>query len=123
MESGRFRLWLSPVETCLGRYDCVSLISGYWASCWRRWTECVRTVSPSRLTSVPAIVCCLVVGVGFCCCWCLLVLVLFLLLCLFSRLAPYALSYISYDDSSHSEWALDFLLGRNTTGVAFLFPS
>ena len=67
VESGIFRLWLSPVETCLGMYDCVSLISGYWAICWRRWTERVRTVSPSRLTSVPAIVFCLVVGVGFCC--------------------------------------------------------
>ena len=64
---GIFRLWLSPVETCLGMYDCVSLISGYWAIYWRRWTERVRTVSPSRLTSVPAIVFCLVVGVGFCC--------------------------------------------------------
>ena len=57
---------MSPVETCLGMYDCVSLISGYWAICWRRRTERVRTVSPSRLTSVPAIVLCLVVGVGFC---------------------------------------------------------
>ena len=123
MESGIFRVWLSPVETCLGMYDCVSLISGYWAICWRRWTECVRTVSPSRLTSVPAIVFCLVVGVVFVGCCCFLVLVLFVLLCLFSRLAPYTPSYISYDDSSHSEWALDFLLGRSTTGVAFLIPS
>ena len=95
-------------------FDCVSLISGYWAICWRRWTERVRTVSPSRLTSVPAIVFCSVVGVG---------LVLLVLLCLFSRCAPYAPSYISYDDSSHSEWALDFLLGRSTTGVACLIPS
>ena len=31
--------------------------------------------------------------------------------------------YISYDDSSHSEWALDFLLGRSTTGVACFIPS
>ena len=46
-------------------YDCVSLISGYWAICWRRCTERVRTVSPSRLTSVLAMVLCLVVGVGF----------------------------------------------------------
>ena len=49
--------------------------------------------------------------------------VLLVLLCLFSRCAPYAPSYISYDDSSHSEWALDFLLGRSTTGVACLIPS
>ena len=55
--------------------------------------------------------------------WCLLALVLLVLLCLFSRCAPYAPSYISYDDSSHSEWALDFLLGRSTTGVACLIPS
>ena len=101
-------------------YDCVSLISGYWAICWRRWTERVRT----RLTSVPAIVFCLVVGVCFC--WWLVsscfgsscVVVSFL-----ARCAPYAPSYISYDDSSHSEWALDFLLGRSTTGVACLIPS
>ena len=46
-----------------------------------------------------------------------------MLLCLFSRCAPCAPSYISYDDSSHSEWALDFLLGRSTTGVACLIPS
>ena len=37
--------------------------------------------------------------------------------------APYAPSYISYDDSSHSEWALDFLLGRSTSGVARFTPS
>ena len=37
--------------------------------------------------------------------------------------APYAPSYISYDVLSHSEWALDFLLGCSTTGVAFLIPS
>ena len=43
------------------------------------------------------------------------------LVCLFSRCAPYAPSYISYDDSSHSP--LDFLLGRSTTGVACLIPS
>ena len=55
-----------PVETCLGMYDCVLLISGYWAICWRRSTERVRTVSLSRLTSVLAMVLCLVVGVGFC---------------------------------------------------------
>ena len=66
VESGIFRLCSSPVETCLGMFDSVSLISGYWAICWRRWTERVRTVSPSRLTSVPASVFCLVVGVGFC---------------------------------------------------------
>ena len=118
-----FRLWSSPVETCLGIFDCVSLISGYWAICWRRWTERVRTVSPSRLTSVPACVFCLVVGVGFVGGWCFLVLLLLVLLCLFSRCAPYAPSYISYDDSSHSEWALDFLLGRSTTGAACLIPS
>ena len=35
----------------------------------------------------------------------------------------YAPSYISYDDSSHSEWALDFLLGRSTSGVACFTPS
>ena len=52
-----------------------------------------------------------------------LVFVLLVLLCLYSRCAPYAPSYISYDDSSHSEWALDFLLGRSTTGVACLIPS
>ena len=33
----------------------------------RRSTERVRTVSPSRLTSVLATVLCLVLGVGFCC--------------------------------------------------------
>ena len=48
-------------------YDCVSLISGYWAICLRRSTERVRTVSPSRLTSALAMVLCLVLGVGFCC--------------------------------------------------------
>ena len=37
-------------------------------------------------------------------------------------LEGYAPSYISYDVSSHSEWALDFLLGCSTTGVAFLIP-
>ena len=57
---------MSPDETCLGMYDCVLLISGYWAICWRRSTERVRTVSLSRLTSVLAMVLCLVVGVGFC---------------------------------------------------------
>ena len=36
---------------------------------------------------------------------------------------PYAPSYISYDNSSHSEWALDFLLGRSTSGVACFTPS
>ena len=50
-------------------------------------------------------------------------LFLLVLLCLFSRCAPYAPSYTSYDDSSHSEWALDFLSGRSTTGVACLIPS
>ena len=58
---------MSPVETCRGMYDCVSLVSGYWAICLRRSTERVRTVSPSRLTSVLATVLCLVLGVGFCC--------------------------------------------------------
>ena len=86
VESGIFRLWSSPVETCLSMFDCVSLISGYWAICWRRWTERVRTVSPLRLTSVPAIVFCLVVGVTF-----LLVagvfLLWFFLCCCFSFLA------------------------------------
>ena len=55
--------------------------------------------------------------------WCLLAW--FFLCCCVSFLAcaPYAPSYISYDDSSHSEWALDFLLGRSTTGVACLIPS
>ena len=66
MESGLFRLWLSPDETCLGMYDCVLRISGYWAICWRRSTERVRAVSLSRFTSVLAMVLCLVVGVGFC---------------------------------------------------------
>ena len=47
-------------------YDCVLLISGYWAICWRRRTDRVRTVSLSRFTSVLAMVLCLVVGVGFC---------------------------------------------------------
>ena len=65
MESGIFGLWLSPDETCLGMYDCVLLISGYWAMWWRRSTERVRTVSLSRFTSVLAMVFCLVVGVGF----------------------------------------------------------
>ena len=105
-------------------YDCVSLISGYWAICWRRSSERVRTVSPSRLTSVLAMVLCLVVGVGFL--WLVGVFLLWLFFCCcFSVLAcaPYAPSYISYDDSSHSEWALDFLLGRSTTGVACLIPS
>ena len=61
------RVVFLTVETCLGMYDCVSLISGYWAICLRRSTERVRTVSPSRLTSVLATVLCLVLGVGFCC--------------------------------------------------------
>ena len=61
-------------------------------------------------------------GVG---CWFLLLVGVFLLWfflsCCVSFLAsaPYAPSYISYDVSSHSEWALDFLLGCSTTGVAF----
>ena len=55
--------------------------------------------------------------------WCFLASFLLVLLCLFSRCAPYAPSYISYDDLSHSERALDFLLGRSTTGVACLIPS
>ena len=72
------------------------------------------------------------IGDGFvfgCGCWFLLVVGVFLLwffLCCcvsFLACAPYAPSYISYDDSSHSEWALDFLLGRSTTGVACLIPS
>ena len=54
--------------------------------------------------------------------WCFLALFLLVLLCLFSCCAPYAPSYISYDDLSHSEWALDFPLGRSTTGVACLIP-
>ena len=112
------------METCLGMYDCVSLISGYWAICLRRSTERVRTVSPSRLTSVLATVLCLVLGVGFCC-WLVFFLLWFFLSCCVSVLAsaPYAPSYISYDVSSHSEWALDFPLGCSTTGVAFLIPS
>ena len=48
---------------------------------------------------------------------------LLVLLCLGFACAPYAPSYISYDDSSHSEWALDFLLGRSTSGVACFTPS
>ena len=113
------------METCLGIYDCVSLISGYWAICLRRSTERVRTVSPSRLTSIGAGDG-FVFGVG---CWLLLLVGVFLLWfflsCCVSLLAsaPYATSYISYDVSSHSEWALDFLLGCSTTGVAFLIPS
>ena len=66
-------------------YDCVSLISGFWAICLRRSNERVRTVSPSRLTSVLAMVLCLVLGVGFCCWLVFLTLVLLVLLCLFSR--------------------------------------
>ena len=54
MESSIFGQWLSPDETCLGMYDCVLLISGYWAMWWRRSTERVRTVSLSRFTSVLA---------------------------------------------------------------------
>ena len=54
-------------DACLGMYDCISLISGYWAICLWRSTERVRNVSPSRLTSVLATVLCLVLGVGFCC--------------------------------------------------------
>ena len=55
-----------------------------------------------------------VFGVG---CWFLLLVGVFLLWCFvsccvsFLASAPYAPSYISYDVSSHSEWALDFLLG------------
>ena len=66
-----------------------------------------------------------VFGVG---CWFLLLVGVFLLWCFvsccvsFLASAPYAPSYISYDVSSHSEWALDFLLGCSTTGVAFLIP-
>ena len=62
-------------------------------------------------------------------CWVLVFVVgVFLLWCFvsccvsFLASAPYAPSYISYDVSSHSEWALDFLLGCSTTGVAFLIP-
>ena len=58
--------------------------------------------------------------------WLVGVFLLWLFLCCcvsFLACAPYAPSYISYDDSSHSEWALDFLLGRSTTGVACLIPS
>ena len=65
MENEIFVLWLLPDETCLGRYDCVLLISGYWSVWWRRYAERVRTVSLSRFTSVLAIFVCLVVGVGF----------------------------------------------------------
>ena len=54
MESEIFGLWLLPDETCLGMYDCVLLISGYWTMWWRRNTERVRTVSLSRFTSVLA---------------------------------------------------------------------
>ena len=56
MESGIFGLWLSPDETCLGMYDCVLLVSGYWTMWWRRNTERVRSVSLSRFTSVLAMV-------------------------------------------------------------------
>ena len=66
-EEWYFWLWVSPVDACLGMYDCISLISGYWAICLWRSTERVRNVSPSRLTSVLATVLCLVLGVGFCC--------------------------------------------------------
>ena len=124
MESGIFGQWLSPDETCLGMYDCVLLISGYWAMWWRRSTERVRTVSLSRFTSVLAMVFCLVVGVGFVFGLCFLGLVVCLCCCVsVFACAPYAPSYISYDDSSHSEWALDFLLGRSTSGVACFTPS
>ena len=124
MESGLFRLWLSPDETCLGMYDCVLLISGYWAICWRRSTERVRAVSLSRFTSVLAMVLCLVVGCWFLWLVCVVLLWLFLCCCVsVLACAPYAPSYISYDDPSHSEWALDFLLGRSTTGVACFTPS
>ena len=123
MESGMFGLWLSPDETCLGMYDCVLLVSGYYMW-WRRNTERVRTVSLSRFTSVLAMVFCLVVGVGFVFGLCFLGLVVCLCCCVMSfARAPYAPSYISYDDSSHSEWALDFLLGRSTSGVACFTPS
>ena len=124
MESGIFGLWLSPDETCLGMYDCVLLISGYWTMWWRRNSERVRTVSLSRFTSALAMVFCLVVGVGFVFGLCFLGLVVCLCCCVLSfARAPYAPSYISYDDSSHSEWALDFLLGRSTSGVACFTPS
>ena len=86
MESGIFGQWLSPDETCLGMYDCVLLISGYWAMWWRRSTERVRTVSLSRFTSVLAMVFCLVVGVGFVFGLCFLALVVLVLLCLGFRL-------------------------------------
>ena len=55
------------MDAGLGMYNCISLISGYWAVCLWRSTERVRNVSPSRLTSVLATVLCLVLGVGFCC--------------------------------------------------------
>ena len=86
MESCIFGQWLSPDETCLGMYDCVLLISGYWAMWWRRSTERVRTVSLSRFTSVLAMVFCLVVGVGFVFGLCFLALVVLVLLCLGFRL-------------------------------------
>ena len=57
-----FCCWL--VSSCFGS-SCV--VVSLFSICWRRRTERVRTVSPSRLTSVPAIVWCLVVGVGFSC--------------------------------------------------------
>ena len=58
------------------------------------------------------------------CLVCVLLLWLFLCCCVsVFACAPYAPSYISYDDSSHSEWALDFLLGRSTSGVARFIPS
>ena len=103
MESDIFGQWLSPDETCLGMYDCVLLISGHWAMWWRRNTERVRTVSLSRFTSVLAMVF-FVVGVGFVFGLCFLGLVVCLCCCvLVFACAPYAPSYISYEDSSHSE--------------------
>ena len=101
-------------------YDCVSLISGYWAICLRRSKD--RFTFTSHLGAGDGFV----FGVG---CWFLLLVGVFLLWfflsCCVSVLAsaPYAPSYISYDVSSHSEWALDFPLGCSTTGVAFLIPS
>ena len=63
-------------------------------------------------------------GVGFVFGLCFLGLVVCLCFCVFVfACAPYAPSYISYDDSSHSDWALDFLLGRSTSGVACFTPS